>query len=150
MAFAFNEPSTYLETNVRTVVLHELFAQEDEVGDRDIYRIVEQTAAAAWKRGIEPRVWNYALLDYGAWLKKAFPNPSRRSKHHTRQSTFEGSRRQKRAALLRLVLEQGDLSACECAEASRYDLEAVDDILGDLVSEGFLAERDGRYRIAEE
>ena len=53
---------------------------------------------------IRPRwAWYYALLDYGAHLKTQVANPSRRSAHHTRQSAFEGSRRQKRAELVRIT-----------------------------------------------
>ena len=44
------------------------------------------------------------MLDYGAYLKKMLPNPSRRSATYTRQSRFEGSRRQKRAELVRIML----------------------------------------------
>jgi len=145
-AFAFNEPAVYLETNVRTVVLHELFPDEDEVSDRAVHEVLEVAAERCAAQGVEPRAWNYALLDYGAWLKKAFVNPSRRSKHHTRQSTFEGSRRQKRAALLRLLLEEPAQSAAELAQVVGYDLDLVEDILGDLVDEGFLVQIQGLYR----
>lgn len=147
LAFAFNTPAPYLETNVRTVVLHELFPDETDVSDRDVRLIVEQASEASSEAGIDPRRWNYALLDYGAWLKKTFPNPSRRSKHHTRQSTFEGSRRQKRAALLRLVLDTPGLSADAYADLSGYDPEIVADILADLTTERFLRNIDDRYQV---
>ena len=59
----------------------------------------------------DPRTWYYALLDYGAYLKRTLPNPSRRSASHTRQSRFEGSHRQKRAELLRVLLAHRGESA---------------------------------------
>ncbi len=62
-----------------------------------------------------PRAWYYALLDYGAHLKPQVANPSRRSAHHTRQSAFEGSRRQKRAELVRIVLAAPGIAAPELA-----------------------------------
>jgi A/G-specific adenine glycosylase len=148
LAFAFNEPAAYLETNVRTVVLHELFPDAVDVSDREVRVIVEEAAELSGTQGIEPRTWNYALLDYGAWLKRTIPNPSRRSKHHTQQSTFEGSRRQKRAALLRLVLDSPGLRCEEYAQLSDYDHAIVEDILGDLTTEGFLSEAQGRYQVA--
>ena len=43
--------------------------------------------------------------------------PSRRSKHHTKQSKFEGSRRQKRAELVRFVLARREASFCELVAA---------------------------------
>lgn len=55
-----------------------------------------------------PRSWYYTLLDYGAYLKKTIPNPSRRSASYTRQSRFEGSRRQKRAEIVRILLVAAD------------------------------------------
>ncbi|MCL2818210.1 MAG: adenine glycosylase [Actinomycetia bacterium] len=147
-AFALNQPSVYLETNVRAVVIFELFDEESVVSDRQIREVLELASKQSVERGIEPRDWNYALLDYGAWLKKTVPNPSRRSKHHTRQSTFEGSRRQKRAALLRLVMDTPDLNAAEYAQMGNYDLDITEDILADLVGEGFLEFSHDTYRVA--
>lgn len=51
-----------------------------------------------------PRSWYYALLDYGAHLKRTVGNAARRSSGHARQSVFEGSRRQKRAEVVRILL----------------------------------------------
>lgn len=109
---------------------------------------VQAAAREVEHRGVDARVWNYALLDYGAWLKKTMPNPSRRSKHHTKQSTFEGSRRQKRAALLREVLDNPGQTAAVYARSCKYDVEVADDVLASLVSEGFVCrESDGSYQI---
>ena len=109
-AFAWDLPGVYLETNVRTVFLHELFPGEQDVSDRRIVPLVEATCPpGASDTGDTPRSWYYALLDYGAHLKSTLPNPSRRSRTHTRQSRFEGSHRQKRAELVRLLLtHRGD------------------------------------------
>ena len=98
-AFAFQRPTLYLETNVRTVFLHELFPGEEGVSDKQLEPLVFATCSKE-----DPRGWYYALLDYGAHLKSIMPNPSRRSKHYTKQSTFEGSKRQNRAELVRIVL----------------------------------------------
>ena len=88
-AFAFGLPAPYLETNVRAVYIHEFFPDREQVKDREIMPLLEQTLDRE-----DPREWFYALLDYGYWLKRSLPNPSRRSAHHTSQSKFEGSRRQ--------------------------------------------------------
>ncbi len=104
-AFAFNRHSVYLETNVRTVFLHELFPGEKNVPDKRLTPLVAAACPAdAGDPADDPRTWYYALLDYGAYLKRTVPNPSRRSAGHTRQSKFEGSHRQKRAALVRALL----------------------------------------------
>ena len=153
--FAYEEPDMYLETNVRTVFLHELFPGQDGVGDKELIPLVEKTCP----QGREVRAWYYALLDYGAHLKKVLPNPSRRSRHHIRQSKFEGSHRQKRAYLLRRVLEgpatqealAADLSVAEQhAGRDAVPADEVRAILDELCSEGFLfLGPDGRWSCAE-
>ena len=119
-AFAFNLHGVYLETNVRTVFLHELYPQAEGVPDSELVPLVELTcpasvadAAGADETELTPRSWYYALLDYGAYLKKTIPNPSRRSKSHVKQSRFEGSHRQKRAELLRVLLAHKDEGGAE-------------------------------------
>ncbi len=158
LAFAFDEPSAYLETNVRTVFLHELFADRDGVKDSEIAPLVALASERAHAAGLDPRAWNYALLDYGAHLKRLVPNPSRRSAHHTRQSTFEGSRRQKRAWLLRVVLDDPghtahhyarDLATAETrAGREAPSVAETAALLQDLVADGMLATSDGRFRTA--
>lgn len=149
LAFAHNEPSAYLETNVRTVVLHELFPEHAEVNDKQVMAVVRAAAQEADLQGIEARTWNYCLLDYGVWLKKAFPNPSRRSKHHTKQSKFEGSHRQKRAAILREVLSNPGLNPEALERILPWGIVDFEPALTDLLSEGFLVcDERGDYFIA--
>lgn len=153
-AFAFNLPGVYLETNVRAVFLHELFPQGEGVADKRLVPLVEATCPADDVRG-----WYYALLDYGAWLKRTVPNPSRRSRSHVRQSTFEGSHRQKRAEVVRILLaaQEKGLTASEVAEAlcateraagrPSVALDAVQGILAELGTEGFCHEERGVWRV---
>lgn len=141
-AFAYNRPSVYIETNVRAVFIHEFFPQVQEVKDSQIYPLVEATCPQT-----NPRAWYYALLDYGAHLKQHTVNPSRKSAHYSKQSAFEGSRRQKRAEILRCVL--GDpgieenllfehLQAFEAKAGRRTPhREEFDSIIDDLVQEKF-------------
>lgn len=151
-AFAFDLPGVYLETNVRTVFLHELFPQEVGVSDRTLVPLV----AVACPPG-SARIWYYALLDYGAWLKRTVPNPSRRSSSHVRQSRFEGSHRQKRAEVVRLLLDAravgvdaalvADALSRKEKEEGRAPVSVADarGILGELAAEGFCDEREGRW-----
>jgi len=138
MVFAYGKPAAYLETNVRTVVLHELFPDSNEVSDRRVLAAVKEAGERVHARNIDARMWNYALLDYGAWLKKTLANPSRRSKHHSRQSPYEGSRRQKRAMLLRAVLAEPGLSSDELARECGFELAITETVLTTLATEGFI------------
>ena len=183
-AFAFDLPGVYLETNVRTVFLHHFFPDVPGVPDRELIPLIEAACPAAPAGSADagdadddpagryavpqdaedtPRNWYYALLDYGAYLKKTVPNPSRRSAGHVRQSRFEGSRRQKRAEVVRMLLAARDaepaglsfdevLAGLDAFEhqAGREPVERslVKELLGALTREGFCAERDGRWLIA--
>ena len=154
-AFAFDLPSVYLETNVRTVLLHELYPGAEGVPDRELVPILELTCPqTADDPADDPRTWYYALLDYGAWLKRTVPNPSRRSASHVRQSKFEGSHRQKRAELVRILLDhRGGATVATLAEELsnveekagrlRVDPSFVENLLAELASEGFCHCQDG-------
>ncbi len=143
-AFAFNLPGVYLETNVRTVFLHELFPNDTGVSDRTLVPLVRDTCSQD-----DPRGWYYALLDYGAYLKRTLPNPSRRSRTHVKQSAFEGSHRQKRAQLVRILLAAGEKSVAfgeisqalnEVEHSAGRDSVPEDEIrllLSELEREGF-------------
>ncbi len=150
-AFAYDLPGVYLETNVRSVFIHELFPNEDQVADKDLVPLVEATCPPdASDPSDDPRTWYYALLDYGNHLKRTLPNPSRRSSAHVRQSRFEGSHRQKRAELVRILLDHradgGASAAALAGELSAVELKAgrsalaqgeVEDLLAELGREGF-------------
>lgn len=98
--YTFNRPIAYIETNVRAVFIHECFADQEGITDEQIYPLVEMTIDE-----LNPRKWYSALMDYGTHLKKIHKNPSRRSAHHTKQSKFEGSDRQIRGAIIRLLTQ---------------------------------------------
>ena len=150
-AFAYNQPGVYLETNVRSVFIHELFPGEDSVSDKVLTPLVEACCPPDDSNPADdPRSWYYALLDYGNYLKRTMPNPSRRSAAHTRQSRFEGSHRQKRAALVRILLDHRidggvsfDTAAEELSELERkagrnaLSPDYVRELLGELEGEGF-------------
>ena len=42
-AFAFNIPSAFIETNIRTVHLHFFFKKRKKVGDEEILKVIERT-----------------------------------------------------------------------------------------------------------
>jgi A/G-specific adenine glycosylase len=153
-AFAFDLPGVYLETNVRTVFLHELYPHEEGVSDKMLVPLVEASCPQD-----DPRGWYYALLDYGAWLKRTVPNPSRRSRAHVRQSKFEGSHRQKRAEVVRLLLDARErgLSETDVARglsdferaAGREAVSRSDahQLLVELEGEGFCRKTDDIWRM---
>lgn len=98
-AFAYNQPSVIIETNIRSVFLHFFFKDKKSVSDKDIFIQIQKTLDKN-----NPRDWYFALMDYGSMLKKE-ENPNIRSKHYTKQSSFKGSNRQIRGLILKTLLE---------------------------------------------
>jgi len=152
LAFAFNIGVPFIETNVRSVYLHEFFEGAEDVPDSAILPFVAATLDHE-----HPREWFWALMDYGTHLKASTPNPSRRSRHHTRQAPFEGSNRQLRGRLLAEIGEatreagpDDATSVCSVdrlAEAVGFDRERVQDALDALQAEGFVVSVEGGWRI---
>ncbi len=101
LSFAYNMPTTIIETNVRTVFLYHFFPTQTEVPDSKLLPLIQKSLYIQ-----NPRGWYWALMDYGAYLKKILPNPSRKSKHHTKQSTFKGSLRQVRGEIIKILIQE--------------------------------------------
>lgn len=125
-AFAFDEKEVFVETNIRAVLIHHFFPRSKKVDDKKLAPILEECLAKAKS----PREWYSALMDYGTHLKKTQPNPSRRSKHHTKQSKFEGSLRQVRGAILRALVNKTSLDDVREAYAAQFP-KAFDSLLRD-------------------
>ena len=142
-AFAFNKAEAFIETNIRSVFIH-FFFEADEVSDSDILPLVEATLDRS-----NPRLWYYALMDYGADLKKRGENPSRKSKSYAKQSAFAGSLRQARGAILRQLTKIGNggagLTLEEIAESERIDLARLATAAEKLVEEGMIRGAGGRF-----
>ena len=141
-AFAFNQPTIFIETNIRAVYLHHFFADIGKVSDKEILPLIEETLDRD-----NPREWYWALMDYGVMLKKSNPNPSRRSKHHVKQSRFDGSNRQLRGQILRALTEKPATRAALLKLTTR-EKEAVEGALESLRAEGMIVKDGQNYRIA--
>ena len=132
-AFAFNMPVVFIETNIRRVFIHCFFTGTDTVSDADLLPLVEK---ALYRNN--PRLWYWALMDLGSALKKTVANPNRRSVHYTKQSPFEGSDRNIRGTLLKLLLKQQFLEEEEIIDRVDEDPHRVRRILSVLEAEGFI------------
>lgn len=142
--FAFGEVAPMIETNIRSVYLHVFFSGVSGVSDREVLAKVADTIYAK-----DPRAWFYALMDLGVELKKRSKGINKRSKHHARQSKFEGSQRQVRAAVLKCVVEQPEVHEKELRKLLTYDARKVAKALSDLKSEGLIVvSKNGRVAVA--
>lgn len=132
VTYSYNKVAPFIETNVRAVYIHFFFPNRDDVHDNELWPIVAKTVDTT-----NPRRWYNALMDYGVKLKKEHRNPSRKSKHHIRQSKFEGSNRQLRGKIVKLLLENPEFSSDEVSIALDAPFELVEKNMIQLAKEGF-------------
>jgi len=133
MVFAFNRPVVMIETNIRRVFIHCFFQDRTGIDDSEIRPLVRDTL----DRG-DPRGWYNALMDYGAFLSTLPENPNKRSRHYQRQSRFEGSVRQVRGRILRILLESGQIAETVLCGNLDISQAAIEPVLRGLEEEGFI------------
>lgn len=150
LAYSYNKPVVFVETNVRTVLIHHLYPQGGKVADKDLLLIMRRLVSLLDTSYYQPthglhREWYWALMDYGSFLKKQVGNASRQSKHYVKQSAFHGSVRQIRGAVLRELSAQPQ--PLEYL-ASTLDDQRLPSVLRALESEGLIRiGADDMYRI---
>jgi A/G-specific adenine glycosylase len=139
LAYAYNQPVVFIETNIRTVFIHHFFADQTHIPDTALLPLVTDTLPHN-----EARNWYWALMDYGTHLKQTLGNLSRASAAYAKQSTFQGSRRQIRGQVLRLLT--GGAHPATALTAAITD-ERLASVLEDLTREGLIENNGGLYRL---
>lgn len=143
IAFAFNRPTVFIETNIRAVYIHAFFGYKQAlVTDKQLAPLVTATVDQE-----NAREWYYALMDCGVELKKLYKNPSRKSKHHTKQSAFEGSDRQIRGALVRYLTQKYKASFEDFLDLG-FENERVSKVLEGLCKEGFIVKSEADFMLS--
>lgn len=140
VAFAYNKPTIFIETNIRRVYIHHFFSRLENIADNDLLPFIEKTVSQD-----NPREWYYALMDYGTYLKTKIINPNRKSKHYTRQSVFEGSNRQIRSQIIKLLL-QGPKTLPQIQDIIRDN--RVQDNIVSLLKEKLIQNKKDYYTIS--
>lgn len=100
-AFAFDLPSVFVETNIRTALIHHFCPNATRTPEKELLALAEQVLDRD-----QPRRWYSALMDYGAHIKAVHGNLNTKSERYTKQSRFEGSTRQLRGAIIRILTER--------------------------------------------
>jgi A/G-specific adenine glycosylase len=139
-AIAFNKPTVFLETNIRTVFLYYFFKKPEKITDRDILPLVKATLVKE-----NPREWYYALFDYGAMLKRKPKVIAKITRHRT--TAFRGSNREMRGRILRLVLTRESIAEQELAGLLKENNGRVRKIITQMQEEGFIDIVGGLIRI---
>jgi len=133
IAFAFEKEALFIETNIRRVYIHFFFHDKDQVSDKEIIPILEETMG---KKNV--REWYYALMDNGVYLGKTLPNPNKKSKHYAVQSRFEGSDRKIRGEILRVLLQSQNITFQILYNHFEENKDRIDTIIKGLEKDGFI------------
>lgn len=137
VAYAFNDPVVFVETNIRTVYFHHFFHGSDIlVTDKQVEDLVGRTLD--WHN---PREWYWALMDYGNHLKRTAGARLTSSKHYVKQPPLKGSLREMRGRIIKQLVS-GSLEITALQKVVIAD-ERFEVALESLVTEGLVA-KNGR------
>jgi A/G-specific adenine glycosylase len=159
-SMAFGVPVAAIDTNVRRIVAR-VFAgcDADAAATSDV-----RALADAWLDRADPGAWNEALMDLGREVCRprprcevcplrsvcrfavsdGVPTPQRR-----RPERFEGSSRQARGAVVRALRTVPSASLAGLARSTGLDAERIAEAVAALDTDGVVAVRRGRVRLAE-
>ncbi|MFW9950606.1 MAG: A/G-specific adenine glycosylase [Candidatus Thorarchaeota archaeon] len=143
IAFAFNMPTFFIETNIRRVFIYFFFPARNAVKDNEILPIVKITLD-----NTDVRNWYYALIDYGVMLKKTHPELNKKSAHYRKQSKFKGSTREIRGQILKLLIDNKFLSESDLLKILSKSTNDILKILKVLIKEGFIKKVNKTYSLA--
>jgi A/G-specific adenine glycosylase len=161
-SFAFNNGNAVVDTNVKRVLYRAFSVPDDDSA-------FEEAAGELMPEG-ESRVWNNAIMELGGVACRKTPRcdaagcPLRGwcSAYETgdftapdvpTQPKFEGSRRQKRGRVIRILREYEELSLSELGPRVRVDYGGktgeswLRELLSDLESDGLVEVEDSRVRL---
>ena len=140
LAYSFNKPVVFIETNVRTVYFHHFFDDQALVADRELRELVEQTIDKE-----HPREWYWGIMDYGSFLKKQGAGRIDKSSHYKKQAPLRGSVREVRGMILR-ALAKKDYSFDELKAEMPPD-ERFKASVKALIAEGFIVRTDNQLHL---
>lgn len=140
LAYAFNQPAIYVETNVRTVYIHRFFTDNFAVDDKQIIELLETTIDRE-----NPRAFYQNLMDYGSWLKAQGVRNISQSKHYKKQSPLKGSVREVRGQII-AALAAGAMSEDDLRQHAAAD-ERFESALEGLLKDGLVEYSRGRFRL---
>jgi A/G-specific adenine glycosylase len=133
LAYTFNQPVAFIETNVRTVYFHHFFEEGDKVHDVQLVPLIEATLDIE-----HPREFYWALMDYGTWLKKGGAGRIMQSHHYKKQPALKGSVREVRGQIIK-ALTVGDSTVSELQDVLAAD-HRFESALTGLLRDGLISQ----------
>lgn len=142
LAYAYNQPVAFIETNIRTVYFHHFFRDQNEVSDTQILEIVEATMDRE-----HPREWFWALMDYGTFLKRQGVRYNNKSAHYKKQPRLKGSVREVRGQIVRLLTQESQSE--KQLKISLVADDRFEPALQALVREGLIIQKDNLFHLTK-
>lgn len=142
LAYSFNQSTVFIETNIRSVYIHHFFEDGEKVSDAQLRELVEQTMDQE-----HPREFYQALMDYGSELKRQGHGRLAQSKHYKKQSKLQGSVREVRGQIIKL-LSTGDLTQIAMTEELHVD-ERFDQALQGLQKDGLVTKTKNYFHLTK-
>ena len=149
LAFVYGKPVVFVETNIRTAIIHHFFPEKEDISDKKIKKQVKKVLPDE-----NIRTWYKALMDYGHHIKSEVGNLNRQSSTYQKQSKFSGSNRQLRSKLTRFVLDNEPTSVKSIKDEfagfaeDHKRMKSIETNLKILEDEGFLEVADSRIETA--
>ncbi len=141
-AFAYDVDSVFIETNIRTAVMHHFYRSKKLVTDVEILKVLEKAKPMG-----STREWNSALMDYGSYLKRNGVKTNARVKGYKKQEPFKGSFREARGIILRTLLagpvKANMLTSAPTPAESHLRMSA----LSALVKDGMVELSKGKFKL---
>lgn len=145
-AFAYNQDVVFIETNLRTAIIHHFFSDRSGIPDNEVLAILEKVKPR-WTPEQGPREWYSALMDYGSHLKRSGVRINAKSKGYAKQGAFEGSGRQARGVILRKLAAgpEGKMKLMKLLPPERK--EQLEEQLQKLIHEGMIERNRNEYQL---
>jgi A/G-specific adenine glycosylase len=143
-AFAYNQDVVFIETNLRTAVTYHFLLQEKSIEDKEILEILSK---AYPKEKGKAREWYSALMDYGSHLKRSGVRVNNKSKTYSKQSTFTGSGRQARGAILKELTKGAQAKKRLIGLFGEDRSEQLGHQLQKLISEGMVEKSGAKFAL---
>lgn len=142
LAYVYNQPVVFIETNIRTILLHHFFNGLADVDDAELRSVLEDVLDRE-----HPREFYWVMMDYGSWLKRSGVKNIQSSRQYRKQSPLVGSVREIRGNIIRRLASESPLTITQLqsdvdAGDGRYELAYEQ-----LIKEGLIEQIDDNVRL---
>lgn len=141
--FAYNQDGIFIETNIRTVITHHFFSEQELVAESEVHTILKRV----YPQG-QARDWYAALMDYGAHLKRSGVRINAKAKGYTKQGAFKGSGREVRGAIVRALSGTSQTKSVLTKLFPKERASQMEEQIEKLAKEGIIVKKGANYSLA--